>query len=139
MTRAQRRIQKPTHTGNFYLCLMRMRTSLYRGTGMCVIINHRCASIFEGRHIVTSIVYLRKAIHRSSKVATSIFESHHIDFRRSKAETSHLQFATVYLCVYALVGGAISIRDPYICAVSRVCANESHAVFHWPVVCAVKT
>ena len=32
-------------------------------------------------------------------------------------------------CVYALVGGAISIRDPYICAVSRVCANESHAVF----------
>ena len=44
----------------------------------------------------------------------------------------------VYLyCVYALVGGAISIRDPYICAVSRVCANESHAVFHGPVVCAV--
>ena len=29
-------------------------------------------------------------------------------------------------CVYALVGGAISIRDPYICAVTRVCANESH-------------
>ena len=42
-------------------------------------------------------------------------------------------------CVYALVGGAISIRDPYIRAVSRVCANESHAVFHGPVVCAVKT
>ena len=42
-------------------------------------------------------------------------------------------------CVYALVGGAISIRDPYICAVSLVCANESHAVFHGPVVCAVKT
>ena len=40
---------------------------------------------------------------------------------------------------YALVGGAISIRDPYICAVSLVCANESHAVFHGPVVCAVKT
>ena len=40
---------------------------------------------------------------------------------------------------YALVGGAISIRDPYICAVSRVCANELHAVFHGPVVCAVKT
>ena len=36
-------------------------------------------------------------------------------------------------CVYALVGGAISIRDPY------VCANESHAVFHGLVVCAVKT
>ena len=46
----------------------------------------------------------------------------------------------VYLyCVNALVGGAISIRDPYICAVSRICANESHAVFHGPVVCAVKT
>ena len=42
-------------------------------------------------------------------------------------------------CVYALAGGAIiSIPDPYICAVSRVCANESHAVFHRPVVCAVK-
>ena len=53
-------------------------------------------SISEGRHIVTSIVDLRKAIHRSSKVATSIFESRHIDFRRSKAETSHLQFATEY-------------------------------------------
>ena len=36
-------------------------------------------------------------------------------------------------CVYALVGGAISIRDPYICSVSRVCANESHAVFHGPL------
>ena len=36
-------------------------------------------------------------------------------------------------CVYALVGGAISIRDTYICAVSRVCANESHAVFHGPL------
>ena len=34
---------------------------------------------------------------------------------------------------YAIVGGAISIRDPYICA------DESHAVFHRPVVCAVKT
>ena len=46
---------------------------------------------------------------------------------------------TAVYCVYALVGGVISIRDPYICAVSRVCANESHAVFHGPVVCAVKT
>ena len=36
-------------------------------------------------------------------------------------------------CVNALVGGVISIRDPYICAVSRVCANESHAVFHGAV------
>ena len=56
----------------------------------------RRSSIFEGQHIVTSIVDLRKAIHRSSKGATSIFELRHIDFRRSKAETSHLQFATEY-------------------------------------------
>ena len=42
------------------------------------------------------------------------------------------------ICVSS-IGGAISIRDPYICAVSLVCANESHAVFHGPVVCAVKT
>ena len=52
--------------------------------------------------------------------------------------TSYVLNAYLY-CVYALVGGAISTRDPYICAVSRVCAKESHAVFHRPVVCAVKT
>ena len=52
--------------------------------------------------------------------------------------TSYVLEAYLY-CVYALVGEAISIRDPYICAVSRVCANESHAVSHGPVVCAVKT
>ena len=57
--------------------------------------------------------------------------------------TPHVHYSYVlnaYLyCVYALVGGVISIRDPYICPVSRVCANESDAVFHGPVVCAVKT
>ena len=52
--------------------------------------------------------------------------------------TSYVLNAYLY-CVYVLVGGAISIRDPYICAVSWVCAKESHAVFHRPVVCAVKT
>ena len=52
--------------------------------------------------------------------------------------TSYVLNAYLY-CVYALVGGANSIRDPYICAVSRVCAKESHAVFHRPVVCTVKT
>ena len=52
--------------------------------------------------------------------------------------TSYVLNAYLY-CVNALVGGVISIRDPYICAVSRVCANESHAVFNGPVVCAVKT
>ena len=51
--------------------------------------------------------------------------------------TSYVLNAYLY-CVYALVGVAISIRDPYICAVSRVCAKESHAVFHRPVVCATK-
>ena len=52
--------------------------------------------------------------------------------------TSYVLCAYLY-CVYALVGGAISIRDPYICAFSQVCAKESHAVFHRPIVCAVKT
>ena len=52
--------------------------------------------------------------------------------------TSYVLNAYLY-CVYELVGGAISIRDPYICAVLRVCAKESHAVFHRPVVCRVKT
>ena len=47
--------------------------------------------------------------------------------------TSYVLYAYLY-CVYALVGGAISIRDPYICAVLRVCANGSHTVFHRPVV-----
>ena len=37
--------------------------------------------------------------------------------------TSYVLNAYLY-CVYALVGGAISIRDPYICAVSRVCAKD---------------
>ena len=49
------------------------------------------------------------------------------------------EFYAYLYCVYALVGGAISIRDPYIRAVSRACANGSLAVFHKPVVCAVKT
>ena len=40
--------------------------------------------------------------------------------------TSYVLCTYLY-CVYALIGGTISIRDPYICA------NESHAVFHRPV------
>ena len=52
--------------------------------------------------------------------------------------TSYVLYAYLY-CVYALVGVAISIRDPYIFAVLRVCANGSHAVFHRPVVYAVIT
>ena len=37
--------------------------------------------------------------------------------------TSYVLNAYLY-CVYALVGGAISIRDLYICAVSRICAKR---------------
>ena len=64
-----------------------------------------------------------------------------VNFCYLKKNCKCYQIKVVYYlyCVYALVGGVISIRDPYICAVSRVCANESHAVFHGPVVCAVKT
>ena len=52
--------------------------------------------------------------------------------------TSCVFYAYFILRIYALVGRAISIRDPlYLCR-SPVCANESHAVFHRPVVCAVK-
>ena len=47
--------------------------------------------------------------------------------------TSYVLYAYLYY-VYALVGGAISICDPHTCAVLRVCANRSHAVFHRPVV-----
>ena len=90
---------------------------------------HR-SSVFEGRHINhrsskvdTSIIGLRRSTHPSPKVDTSIFESQHIDLRRSthrdldlrksthlssifesrridlrrsKAETSHLQFVVEY-------------------------------------------
>ena len=49
-----------------------------------------------------------------------------------------MYYMPILYCVYALVGGEISIRDPYICAVHQS-VNESHAVFHRPVVCAVKT
>ena len=45
-----------------------------------------------------------------------------------------MYYTPIYIALYALVGGAISIRDPYICAVLRVCTNGSHAVFHRPVV-----
>ena len=58
--------------------------------------------------------------------------------QQSHTCTSYVLYVYLY-CVNALVGGAISIRDLYIHAVSRVCANGSHAVFHRPVVCAVKT
>ena len=57
-------------------------------------------STFEGRHIVTSIVDLRKAIHRSSKsphrsskVATSIFED-----RRQKHHTYNSPPNIVHNC-----------------------------------------
>ena len=42
-------------------------------------------------------------------------------------------------CVCALVGVVISVRDPCVCAMLRVCANESYAGYHGLVVCEVKT
>ena len=50
-------------------------------------------SIFERRHIVTSIVDLRWATHRSSKVATSIFED-----RRRKHHTYNSSPNIVHNC-----------------------------------------
>ena len=47
--------------------------------------------------------------------------------------TNYVLYAYLY-CVYAQVGGVISNRDPYICAILQVCANGPHAVFHRPVV-----
>ena len=47
--------------------------------------------------------------------------------------TNYVLYAYLY-CVHALVGGVISIRDHYFCAILRVCANGLHAVFHRPVV-----
>ena len=45
---------------------------------------------------------------------------------KARAHTCISYVLCAYLyCVYALVGGAISIRDPYICAVSRVCAKDT--------------
>ena len=44
-----------------------------------------------------------------------------------------MYYMPIYICVYALVGGEISIRDPYIRAVSQICANESHAVSTGPL------
>ena len=40
--------------------------------------------------------------------------------------TSYVLYAYLY-CIYALVGGAISICDQYICAIHDVCVNESHS------------
>ena len=69
--------------------------------------------------------------------------------RRSARVTAHTRVGVdstkAYLyCVYALLGGAIVIRDLYnncLCDFKSLCErlNESHAVFHRPVVCAVKT
>ena len=58
-------------------------------------------SIFEGRHINhrsskvdTSIIGLRRSTHPSPKVDTSIFESRHIDLRRSTHRDIDLRRAT---------------------------------------------
>ena len=76
-----------------------------------------------------TLALLRMRSHRSARVAahTCVGGDH----------------TNAYLyCVYALVRGAISIRDLlYLCRFTSLCErlNESHAVFHRPIVCAVKT
>ena len=64
------------------------------------LISHR-PSMFEGRHIDyrsskvdTSITDLRRSTHPSPKVDTSIFESRHIDLRRSTHRDIDLRRAT---------------------------------------------
>ena len=64
------------------------------------LISHR-PSTFEGRHINhrsskvdTSIIGLRRSTHPSPKVDTSIFESRHIDLRRSTHRDIDLRRAT---------------------------------------------
>ena len=64
------------------------------------LISHR-PSMFEGRHINhrsskvdTSIIGLRRSTHPSPKVDTSIFESRHIDLRRSTHRDIDLRRAT---------------------------------------------
>ena len=64
------------------------------------LISHR-PLMFEGRHIDyrsskvdTSITDLRRSTHPSPKVDTSIFESRHIDIRRSTHRDIDLQRAT---------------------------------------------
>ena len=64
------------------------------------LISHR-SSMFEGRHINhrsskvdTSIIGLRRSTHPSLKVDTSIFESRHIDLRRSTHRDIDLRRAT---------------------------------------------
>ena len=82
-------------------------------------------------HIYIADIY----IHEGGKQITITFvnATYTCPYSNGACEpTSYVLYAYLY-CVYALVGGAICIRDPYICA------NQSHAVFHRSVVCRVKT
>ena len=49
-------------------------------------------------------------------MATAHMATAHVSPHVHSMCTSYVLYAYLY-CVYALVGGAISIRDPYICAV----------------------
>ena len=77
-----------------------------------------------------SLAFLRKRARRSARIAAHTYVG------------GDPTDAYLY-CVYALVGGTISISDPYnyVCLFTGLCErlNESHAVFYEPVVCAVKT
>ena len=94
---------------------------LKRSCGQYSVTNCRCdVSAFD----------LRKSMCRLSKIDVATFEDRCIALRRSTIDDRRWS-----MCRPSKIDG----RDPYICAVSLVCANESHAVFHGPVVCAVKT
>ena len=83
-----------------------------------------------------------KTSYAHTYVRTYIYIQNNSNSARDPTRAFHVDYSSYVsyaYCIYALVGGAISIRDPYICAISRVRANKSPAVFHRPIVCAVKT
>ena len=73
----------------------------------------------------------------STVVRITLDESTHAHIRiygNSPTCALVMYYTPIYIALYALVGRAISVCDPYICAVLRVCPNGSHAVFYRPVV-----
>ena len=110
-------------------------------------------SPFEDRRSMSRCVDLRRSMCRPSEIDVLTFEDRWSMCRPSKID-GRCEIRLLYLLktlilyIYKLYANYtegvhfsafISIRDPYIRAVSRVCANGSLAVFHRPVVCAVKT
>ena len=115
-------------------------------------------SIFESRHIdlrrsTHRDIDLRRATHRFSKGDTSIFESRHIDLRKSTYRSSKIEGGNITPTIRRRILSTTALLSPwsrrsythlqfvveYCPQLRYFCANESHAVFHGPVVCAVKT